>query len=66
MAERTIYEGRVVTMNGRSDVHDPGRVYVDGTTISAVRAADKPAPAGWEDARLVRTGDTIYPGLIEL
>ena len=66
MAERTIYEGRVVTMNGRSDVHDPGRVYVDGTTIVAVRPAAKPAPDGWDDARLVRTGDTIYPGLIEL
>jgi cytosine/adenosine deaminase-related metal-dependent hydrolase len=66
MAERTIYEGRVVTMNGRSDVHDPGRVYVEGTTIVAVRPAAKPAPEGWDDARLVRTGDTIYPGLIEL
>jgi cytosine/adenosine deaminase-related metal-dependent hydrolase len=66
MAERTIYEGRVVTMNGRSDVHDPGRVYVEGTTITAVRPAGKPAPDGWHDARLVRTGDTIYPGLIEL
>ena len=66
MAERTIYEGRVVTMNGRSDVHDPGRVYVEGTTIVAVRPAAKPAPAGWDGARLVRTGDTIYPGLIEL
>ena len=43
MAERTIYEGRVVTMNGRSDVHDPGRVYVEGTTIAAVRPADETA-----------------------
>ena len=66
MAERTIYEGRVVTMNGRSDVHDPGRVYVEGTTIVAVRPVAEPAPDGWDDARLVRTGDTIYPGLIEL
>ena len=46
MAERTIFEGRVVTMNGRSDVHDPGRVYVEGTTIVAVRPAAKPAPGG--------------------
>ncbi|HKY68329.1 MAG TPA: amidohydrolase family protein, partial [Acidimicrobiales bacterium] len=66
MAERIIFEGRVVTMNGRSDVHDPGRVYVEGTTIVAVRPAARPAPAGWDDARLLRTGDTIYPGLIEL
>jgi Amidohydrolase family/Peptidase family S41 len=66
MAERTIYEGRVVTMNGPSDVHDLGRVYVEGTTIAAVLPAAEPGPDGWDDARLVRTGDTIYPGLIEL
>ena len=45
MAERTIFEGRVVTMNARSHVHAPGRVYVEGTTIVAVRPAANPAPA---------------------
>ena len=66
MAERTIFEGRVVTMNDRFVVHDEGRVYVDGPTIAAVQPASRPAPDGWDDARLVRTGDTLYPGLIEL
>ncbi len=66
MADRYILEGRVVTMNDRFDVHDTGRIYVDGTTIAAVQPQAKPAPDGWDDARVVRTGDTIYPGLIEL
>ena len=66
MVERYILEGRVVTMDDRSTVHDTGRVYVDGAAIAAVRPAAKPAPAGWDDAPVVRTGDTLFPGLIEL
>jgi C-terminal processing protease CtpA/Prc len=66
MADRYIIEGRVVTMDERFDVHDPGRIYVDGPTIAAVQPAAAPAPDGWDGVRLVRTGDTIYPGLIEL
>ncbi len=66
MVDRYILEGRVVTMDDRFDVHDPGHIYVDGTTIAAVQPAAKPAPDGWEDVGVVRTGDTIYPGLIEL
>jgi cytosine/adenosine deaminase-related metal-dependent hydrolase len=66
MVDRYILEGRIVTMNDRSDVHDPGRVYVEGTTIAAVQPAAQPAPDGWEGVRVVRTGDTLYPGLIEL
>ncbi len=66
MAERYVLDGRVVTMNDRFDVHDPGRVYVDGSTIVAVGDVGAPPPPGFEKAPVVRTGDTIYPGLIEL
>jgi cytosine/adenosine deaminase-related metal-dependent hydrolase len=66
MVDRYVLEGRVVTMNARHDVHDPGRVYVDGATIAAVGEAGAPAPAGFDGAPVVRTGDTLYPGLIEL
>ena len=66
MVERYILEGRVVTMDDRSTVHDTGRVFVDGTTIAEVRPAAEPAPDGWDDVPVVRTGDTLYPGLIEL
>jgi cytosine/adenosine deaminase-related metal-dependent hydrolase/C-terminal processing protease CtpA/Prc len=64
--DRYVLDGRVVTMNGRFDVLDAGRVYVDGTTIAAVQDAAAPPPAGWDEVPVVRTGDTLYPGLIEL
>ncbi len=64
--ERYVLDGRVVTMDGAFAVLDNGRVYVDGRAIAAVQPADAPPPDGWDDAPVVRTGDTIYPGLIEL
>jgi cytosine/adenosine deaminase-related metal-dependent hydrolase len=59
-------EGRVVTMNEHAAVVNAGRVYVDGNTIIDVREAAAPAPDGFEDAPVLRTGGTVYPGLIEL
>jgi cytosine/adenosine deaminase-related metal-dependent hydrolase len=64
--DRYVLDGRVVTMDAAFTVHESGRVYVDGNTIAAVQPAAAPAPDGWGDAPVVRTGDTIYPGLIEL
>jgi C-terminal processing protease CtpA/Prc len=61
-----VLDGRVVTMNADFDVFDAGRVYVQGDRIAAVQEADRPAPEGFDGAPLVRTGGTIYPGLIEL
>ena len=63
---RYALEGRIVTMNDRFGVIDRGRIYVDGPRIIAVVPDDAPAPAGMEDVAIVRTGGTIYPGLIEL
>lgn len=61
-----VLEGLVVTMNATAEVLDPGRVYVRGQQIEAVRRAGDPPPDGYSGAPLVRTGGTIYPGLIEL
>ena len=61
-----VLDGRVVTMNAGFELLDAGRVYVQGERIVAVQEADRPAPIGFEGATLVRTGGTIYPGLIEL
>jgi 5-methylthioadenosine/S-adenosylhomocysteine deaminase len=58
--------GRVVTMNETFQVLPHGRVYVNGGRIVAVQDDDAPAPQGMEDAPIVRSGGTIYPGLIEL
>src|SRR5262245_49477398 len=63
---RYVLEGRVVTMNPDNKVFTRGRVYVEDATIRGVRTVSAGAPAGFEDARVLQTGGTIYPGLIEL
>ena len=41
-------------------------IYIEDGVIRAVQPASAPAPAGFEDAPRIRTGDTLFPGLIEL
>jgi 5-methylthioadenosine/S-adenosylhomocysteine deaminase len=65
-SQRYGLHGRVVTMNAASTVIESGHVFVDAGRIVAALPEDAPAPAGFEDAPIVRTGGTIYPGLIEL
>ena len=60
-----VLEGRVVTM-GSGGVLPDGAIYVDAGEITAVQPASEPAPDGFASAPRVRTGDSIYPGLIEL
>ena len=61
-----VLDGRIVTMNDSFDVLDSGRVYVRDERIEALLPAGAPVPAGFENAPLIRTGGTLYPGLIEL
>jgi cytosine/adenosine deaminase-related metal-dependent hydrolase len=61
-----VLDGRIVTMVDEAGVIDDGRIYIDGGAIVAVQAASVAAPAGFESAKVVTTGGTIYPGLIEL
>ena len=63
---RYALEGRVVTMNAAFDVIPRGRIYVDAARIAAVVPAAAPPPAGMENVTVIRTGGTIFPGLIEL
>lgn len=58
--------GRVVTMDESFTVLDRGVVYIDGGAIVDVRERSAPRPPGFEAVRVVATGGTIYPGLIEL
>jgi 5-methylthioadenosine/S-adenosylhomocysteine deaminase len=58
--------GRVVTMDEGATVLDDGVVFVAGGRIVDVRDAAAGTPDGFADAPVVRTGGTIYPGLIEL
>jgi 5-methylthioadenosine/S-adenosylhomocysteine deaminase len=65
IGSKYILEGRVVTMGSQGTIPD-GAIYVDGGEIKHVLPADTPVPSGFENASHIRTGDTIYPGLIEL
>ena len=58
--------GRLVTMDSRFSVIDPGVLYIDSGRIVAVAEVDAPPPAGFEALKPVDVGGTIYPGLIEL
>lgn len=63
---RWVLDGRIVPMTGAAAVIDDGRIYIDGGKIAAVQEAEAPPPAGFEGARLITTGGTIYPGMVEL
>ena len=60
-----ILEGRVVTMGPEGIIED-GAIYVREGVIVDVADADQPAIEGFEHAPHIRTGDTIFPGFIEL
>ena len=62
---RYVLEGKLVTM-GPQGVVNRGAIYIDAGEIIAVQGSRKTPPPGFEDAPRIRTGDTIYPGLIEL
>jgi 5-methylthioadenosine/S-adenosylhomocysteine deaminase len=59
-------EGRVVTMDDAFDVLDRGVIYIEGGRIADVLDASEPPPAEFAGIAPLRTGGTIYPGLIEL
>jgi 5-methylthioadenosine/S-adenosylhomocysteine deaminase len=59
-------EGHVVTMDDHFTELDQGVVFVTGGEIASVLPTDSPAPPGFENAPIIHTGGTIFPGLIEL
>lgn len=68
LAANTKYalEGRIVTMVAEDKVIPSGVLYIKGDTIVDVRKTTEPAPLGFTKQMIIRTGGTIYPGLIEL
>lgn len=57
---------RIVTMDSAFRVIPNGTIYIDQGSIVAVSEAQVSCPTGFEDVPVVKTGGTIYPGLIEL
>jgi cytosine/adenosine deaminase-related metal-dependent hydrolase len=60
-----VLEGRIVTMTPMGSIAD-GAIYVDAGEIKHVLPATHATPAAFLNTPRIRTGDTIYPGLIEL
>ena len=60
-----VLEGRIVTMGPQGILQD-GAIYVENGIIVDVIDAESESLPGFEDAPRIRTGDTIFPGLIEL
>lgn len=58
--------GRVVTMDDSWRVIDAGVVYIANGAIQSTQERSEPAPAGFENAPIVDTRGTLFPGLIEL
>jgi len=63
---RYVLEGRVVTIDPSFTVLERGTVYVDGGRIAAVLPTGASPPPGFQDAPVIGTRGTIYPGLIDL
>ncbi|RKG95838.1 amidohydrolase family protein [Corallococcus carmarthensis] len=63
---RYILEGRVVTLNSRDEVLERGRILIRGSRILAVEPSDGPLPEAFQDAPIIDTRGTLYPGLIDL
>ena len=61
-----VLDGRVVPMTSEHDVIDDGRIYINGGLIEAVQPANQQPPTAFEGIAPIRTGGTIFPGLIEL
>jgi cytosine/adenosine deaminase-related metal-dependent hydrolase len=63
---RYALEGKVVTLDEHSTVIKKGVVYIEGDTIVAVRPLQQAAPDGFLKKDIIKSGGTIYPGMIEL
>ncbi|MEN8229430.1 MAG: amidohydrolase family protein [Bacteroidota bacterium] len=63
---RYAVEGRLVTMDVQSTIIPSGVLYIEGDTIIDVRESSDPAPDGFSKQMIIKSGGTIYPGMIEL
>ena len=63
-----LLKGRVVTMDGESNVLNQGNVMVRDGKISGVWSTGSPIPSGVDltNVPVIETEGTIYPGLIDL
>jgi cytosine/adenosine deaminase-related metal-dependent hydrolase len=65
IGSKYVLEGRLITM-GMQGVIQNGAIYIDNGEIKHVLPVSNATPAEFIGVKRIRTGDTIYPGLIEL
>lgn len=63
---RVVLDGRIVPMVTPGDDIADGRIYIEGGRIVAVQSAKAKPPAGFSKIKPIKTGGTIFPGMIEL
>jgi cytosine/adenosine deaminase-related metal-dependent hydrolase len=63
---RFVLRGRVVTMDAGATVIPDGLVCIQDDSIAAVASIGTALPSEFQQAPIVQTSGTIYPGLIEL
>jgi len=63
---KTVIDGRIVPMVRPGDDIASGRIYIDGGRIVAVQPSRQKPPLGFSKIKPLKTGGTIFPGLIEL
>jgi 5-methylthioadenosine/S-adenosylhomocysteine deaminase len=61
-----ILNGKIVMMDAGFTVISSGNVFIEKGEIKYVQEKKAPFPAEFKNAPLIRTGGTLYPGLIEL
>ncbi|MHC4323257.1 MAG: S41 family peptidase [Planctomycetota bacterium] len=59
-------EGRIVTMDPARTVIPSGVVYIRGDSIVDVKKSTEAPPPGFTKKMIIKSGGTIYPGMIEL
>lgn len=63
---RIVLRGRIATLDSVGRVITDGFVCVEDYLIASVASVDDGIPPAFQQSPVIRTGGTIYPGLIEL
>ncbi|SDD61718.1 Cytosine/adenosine deaminase [Pricia antarctica] len=59
-------EGRIVTMDQAATVINRGRIFVENGVITAIRPKSEGYADGFTKSDVIKSGGTLYPGMIEL
>ncbi len=61
-----ILNGKIVTMDENYSVINSGNIFIENGEIKYVQSKKETFPDDFKNAPIIKTGGTVYPGLIEL